>query len=94
MKDKVDAAEIVIISGTAPGADRLGERYAKEREYKLECYPADWGHYGNAAGPIRNMNMADIADDVIVFWDGESSGTKNMIETAKAKNIPCTVIKI
>lgn len=94
LKDKVDAAEIVIISGTAPGADQLGERYAKEREYKLECYPADWGHYGNAAGPIRNMNMADIADDVIVFWDGESSGTKNMIETAKAKNIPCTVVKI
>ena len=31
------------------------------------------------------MNMANVADDVIVFWDGESSGTKNMIETAKAR---------
>ena len=72
----------------------MGERYAKERGYKLECYPADWGHYGKAAGPVRNMNMANVADDVIVFWDGESSGTKNMIETAKAKNIPCTVVEI
>lgn len=92
--DKVDNAKIIIISGTAPGADQLGERYAKERGYKLECYPADWGHYGKAAGPVRNMNMANVADDVIVFWDGESSGTKNMIETAKAKNIPCTVVEI
>lgn len=92
--DKVDDAKIVIISGTAPGADQLGERYAKERGYKLECYPADWGHYGKAAGPVRNMNMANVADGVIVFWDGESSGTKNMIETAKAKNIPCTVVEI
>lgn len=40
------------------------------------------------------MNMADIADDVIVFWDDESSGTKNMIETSKSKNIPCIVVKI
>lgn len=92
--DKVDNAKIIIISGTAPGADQLGERYAKERGYKLECYPADWGHYGKAAGPVRNMNMANVADDVIVFWDGESSGTKNMIETAKAKSIPCTVVEI
>ena len=92
--DKVDDAKIIIISGTAPGADQLGERYAKEKGYKLECYPADWGHYGKAAGPVRNMNMANVADGVIVFWDGESSGTKNMIETAKAKNIPCTVVEI
>lgn len=92
--DKVDDTKIIIISGTAPGADQLGERYAKERGYKLECYPADWGHYGKAAGPVRNMNMANVADGVIVFWDGESSGTKNMIETAKAKNIPCTVVEI
>ena len=92
--DKGDDAKIIIISGTAPGTDQLGERYAKERGYKLECYPADWGHYGKAAGPVRNMNMANVADGVIVFWDGESSGTKNMIETAKAKNIPCTVVEI
>lgn len=92
--DKVDDAKIIIISGTAPGADQLGERYAKEKGYKLECYPADWGHYGKAAGPVHNMNMAKVADGVIVFWDGESSGTKNMIETAKAKNIPCTVVEI
>ena len=94
LSDKVDDAKIIIISGTAPGADQLGERYAKEKGYKLECYPADWGHYGKAAGPVRNMNMANVADGVIVFWDGESSGTKNMIETAKAKNIPCTVVEI
>ena len=94
LSDKVNDAKIIIISGNAPGADKLGERYAKERGYELECYPVDWEHYGKAAGPVRNMNMANVADDVIVFWDGESSGTKNMIETAKAKNIPCTVVEI
>lgn len=94
LDDKVDDRKITIISGNAPGENQLGERYAKERGYKLECYPADWEHYGKTASPIRNMNMANIADDVIVFWDGVSAGTKNMIETAKTKNIPCTVVKI
>ena len=56
--------------------------------------PADWEHFGKAAGPKRNMQMAKIADAVIAFWDGESRGTQSMIECAKDENIPCTVIRI
>lgn len=33
---------IVIVSGHASGADALGERYAQERGFGLETYPADW----------------------------------------------------
>ena len=52
--------EIVIISGTAKGADKLGERYAKERNYKLIRMPADWDKYGKAAGYRRIVDMANI----------------------------------
>jgi hypothetical protein len=38
--------------------------------------------------------MAQNADAVIVFWDGKSPGTKNMIQNAKAEGLPCTVINI
>ena len=39
----LDEMEITtIISGGARGADRLGERYAKERGISLEQYPAQW----------------------------------------------------
>lgn len=34
--------DIEIVSGTAPGADKLGERYAKERGYPVKPFPADW----------------------------------------------------
>lgn len=66
--------KIVIVSGTARGADTLGERYAHERGYAVEQYPADWEQHGKAAGPVRNKQMADVADALIVFWDGLSVG--------------------
>ena len=67
---------IVIVSGHASGADTLGERYAQERGYETEVYPADWKTNGRAAGPIRNAQMAAVADALIAFWDGKSRGTK------------------
>jgi len=33
--------DVVIISGHSSGADALGERYAQERGFLLETYPAD-----------------------------------------------------
>ena len=95
LRDKCDAilsskrqdCNIIIVSGTARGADRLGERYAKERGFQLRQFPADWLNDEKKAGPIRNAKMADNADALIAFWDGESRGTKNMIETAKRKGL-------
>ena len=86
LQDKTNE-EIVIISGHASGADSLGERYAQERGYKIETYLADWKKYGRAAGPIRNEQMANIANALIAFWDGKSKGTKSMINLAKKKGL-------
>ena len=35
--------DVEIVSGKAPGADTLGERYAKERGYEIKEFPAKWG---------------------------------------------------
>ena len=85
-------SNIVILSGTAKGADRLGERYARERGFLLRRFPADWDKDGNKAGPIRNAKMADNADALIAFWDGTSRGTSHMIMTAKEKGLATRVI--
>ena len=84
---------ITIISGTASGADRLGERYADENHHKLEKYPAMWDIFGKSAGYKRNEEMANIADSCVVFWDGESRGSKHMIDTAHKYNLKVRVIK-
>lgn len=69
-----------IVSGGAKGADALGERYANEHNIPLKVFPADWNKHGRAAGPIRNAQMGDYADQLIAVWDGKSKGTKNMID--------------
>ena len=84
---------VVIISGTARGADQLGERYAHERGYDVQQFPANWERDGKAAGFIRNRQMADVADALIAFWDGMSNGTKNMIDNARRKGLAVRVIQ-
>ncbi len=71
-----------ILSGTARGADLLGERYAKERSLKIQRYPANWHKYGKSAGIIRNKKMVQSADILVAFWDGKSKGTKHVIDYA------------
>lgn len=83
--------EIVIITGGANGADKLGKKYANLMGYRHEEYLADWT-LGPKAGPIRNREMLKEADALIAFWDGESRGTKDMIEIAKKKGLKVRVI--
>lgn len=76
-----------VVSGGAKGVDTLGERYAEEMNLPLNVFMADWETHGRAAGPIRNRKMAENAEALIAIWDGESRGTKNMIETATKKGL-------
>lgn len=82
-----------VISGCASGADTLGERWAIENNKLIIKMPADWNRYGKSAGAIRNKQMADIADFVIVFWDGESRGSAHMIETAEKMKLRLEIFK-
>lgn len=90
---------ITIISGCAKGADTLGIRYANMHHYRVKKFPADWDTYGKRAGFIRNKQMADFAADerhcgvLVAFWDGESRGTKNMIDTATQAGLEVHIIK-
>ncbi|TVR36947.1 MAG: DUF2493 domain-containing protein [Cryomorphaceae bacterium] len=80
-----------VVSGAAHGADKLGEKYAAENGYFIRQFPANWSKHGRGAGPVRNAQMAGYADMLIAFWDGVSSGTKNMIDTAKRAGLEVIV---
>jgi glycerophosphoryl diester phosphodiesterase len=81
----------VILSGRAPGADRLGERYANAEGLELEEYPADWNRLKKRAGMVRNAEMVKHADGLIALWDGKSPGTRHVIACAHARGIPTYV---
>lgn len=89
-----EKSDIVIICGMARGVDLLGRRYAGERGYKVAEFPADWNGFGKSAGYIRNTEMADNADALIAFWDGNSKGTNHMINIATDKKLFIRIVKI
>lgn len=89
----LNADDITILSGTARGADKLGEQWAENRGLKIERYPADWERFGKYAGIQRNKEMGRNADALIAFWDGESRGTNHMINYARLNGLLIRVIR-
>lgn len=88
----VNQTDIQIVSGTAKGADELGEKYANEKGYGLVLFSAQWDKYGKSAGYKRNVQMAENADALIAFWDEKSRGTKHMIDIANKLNLLVRII--
>ena len=84
--------QVEIVSGTANGADKLGEKYASEKGYPVKQFPADWDKYGKSAGYKRNEEMAKYADALIAFWDGKSKGTGHMIDLAKKHELGIRIV--
>lgn len=77
LKDKIS----LVISGAATGADACGEMWARENNIPVKLFPADWKTYGKQAGYLRNKQMAQAADTLIVFKGGR--GTQLMFDLAK-----------
>ena len=67
LASKSQTHNIVVITGTARGADSLGEEYARENGYAIDSRPADWNAHGKSAGFIRNVQMANSADALIAL---------------------------
>ena len=95
---KCEDGKMEVVSGTARGADSLGEKFAVEDGFDVKRFPADWDAYGKRAGYLRNEQMAKYAVSdgcygvLIAFWDGKSRGTKHMIDLANKHGLEVNVI--
>lgn len=90
---------ICFISGMAnSGGDDLIIRFCEE--YKIPIYPcpAQWndshGNLDRSAGYKRNLNMLDIGNRLVVFFDGQSNGTKHILENASKRKMKRFIVKI
>lgn len=99
---------VIVVSGGAKGADSLGERFAREHNLEVERFLADWDNvegpacilkytsqgkpYNAIAGHLRNKKMGDATDAGIIFWDGKSSGSKDMVNVMKILEKPYRVV--
>ena len=83
-----------IISGGAQGVDSLAESYADEHKLSKYVIRPQYKRYGRAAPLKRNQEMVDMADAVLVIWDGKSRGSRFTVEYARKQNKPLFVIQV
>lgn len=77
-----------VVSGTARGIDTCGEKFALKMNIPIKKFPADWIGFGNSAGVIRNKQMAEYGDALLLIWDGHSNGSANMKNNMMKVNKP------
>lgn len=82
----------LIICGGANGVDRIAEQYADDNRISKLVLKPQYKIYGKAAPIKRNELMVDIADKVLVVWDGDSRGSEYTIHYAMKKGKDITVI--
>ena len=75
----------LIITGGAKGVDALGEQYAREHGIPTVTVKPIYEKYGRAAPLRREEEMVDMADAVLVVWDGVSRGSRHTAEYARKR---------
>lgn len=83
-----------VISGGAEGIDSIAERYADLHRISKYILRPRYDIYGRAAPLKRNEQMVDMADAVLVIWDGRSKGAQYTLKYAKKTNKPVTLVEV
>lgn len=78
---------LVILHGSAKGADLMAEDWAKEREVVYFGVPAKWKKYGKPAGMQRNRNMRDVFKPKACIAFRGNVGTRGMIGLMRENGI-------
>ena len=81
-----------IVSGGAVGVDICAAEYAKKHGLKLTEFLPQYEHLGRAAPIVRNRQIVDYADKIIVFWNGSSKGSLSVIKYAQKIGKPIDII--
>ena len=87
-----------LIEGEARGADTIAREEAEKLGYTIaesspgvKGFPANWGKYHKAAGPIRNIQMLkEGKPDLVLGFHHDianSKGTKHMLKECKTAGI-------
>jgi len=87
-----DVSEIV--SGGAKGVDTSAREYALAHGLKLTEFLPEYKRYGKGAPLKRNIAIMEYADQILVFWDGTSRGTKFVIEQCEKMGIPIQIYHV
>lgn len=80
-----------IVSGGAFGVDTSARQYALAHGIKLTEFLPEYKKYGKGAPLKRNISIIEYSDLVLAFWDGQSHGTKFVIDNCKRLGVEIIV---
>lgn len=83
-----------IVSGGARGVDSCAAEYSRKNRLVLTEFLPEYELYGRAAPIIRNREIVEYADKVIVFWNGRSKGALSVIKYAEKIGKSCKVVLV
>ena len=100
----------LVNGGNTRGADNMIAEFARDHGIICRKVAPDWDDitvpgavvksnlrmrkYNANALADRDNRLADMADHVIVFWDGKCNDTRNLINTLRAKNVDYTALLV
>lgn len=94
--EQISAGISLVISGDARGGDAAGDRWARSRSIEVHHEPIteeDVRRYGKYVAPKhRNMRMAERGDLALVFWNGISNGTTDLVTRMVLRGKPVEVV--
>src|SRR5690348_9948412 len=82
----------LLISGGAIGADKMGERWARQRGIGTQIFYPDHKRYRHPYHH-RNRLIAEACDHMVAFWNGHSTGTRYTIDYARRIGKKVTVVR-
>lgn len=82
----------LVISGGAKGADQMSETWARRNGVETQIFLPEHKKYRHAYHH-RNRLIAEACDELMAFWDGQSTGTKYTIDYARRIGKPVTIVR-
>lgn len=95
IEDNPVICQINVATGECPtGADAFAKEWAVNKLHNrgYTGFPARWGKYRHAAGPMRNTQMLEeFKPDIVVAFPG-GNGTEDMITKARAAGVTVLLV--
>ena len=90
----LDPKDIIMSGGCKTGADHWARFWAEELCFQyIEAPPNPKIKFSHAAAR-RNRTIVRVSDMVLAVWNGISSGTKIVIDSANYNEVPLWVTKL
>jgi hypothetical protein len=95
VSDITEVAAAILASGFRPTEIVTGLmneeldiwHWSHDMGYMTKRIPANFFHYGDRAGDVRDAEICEYADALVALYDGQDRGTFNLIQRAQRAGI-------